>query len=436
MTGIHLPKLSEYDPATSAEGALDPLGLYAIADSLAVRLVPGIRERMSHPRFLTAIAVGNVITRLYDDDVLAADGQSQLYLVYEWHVVEGIVRTRGDDSTLSGLPGVQKARECIRDGLSLSAPRYLKTATVFGFHGVYRLLSNNLDIVREGFLGENGYELLTIWEKEQGLQGFSTGHNGPGLKRRTQVQSAAQDGMSKAMVSRSGSWDGWKFFGDHLFPNEIPPKETEAIQRFFFSEKGSPRAQVIRFLISLKGSKIYQKNRLEHEFHSALRDKSDEITGHLLDAIKAYETFSRLLQDAFDDCLVAMTNKRGRISPNELSTEEGCKKAYQQVPEIFYKVSDLLEPYEQTIRLNESFGSLAETVGAEEWTNLLLKHHVRVQRKKPPNGKNPWFERFDDGTAVIRAGYRRMNGGRYDDAYVHAYRTKPLWSFLSDLRML
>lgn len=76
MTGFHLPKLSEYDPVTSAEGALDPLGLYAIADSLAVRLVPGIRERMSHPRFLTAIAVGNVITRLYDDDVLAADGQS------------------------------------------------------------------------------------------------------------------------------------------------------------------------------------------------------------------------------------------------------------------------------------------------------------------------------------------------------------------------
>jgi len=287
MTGIHLPKLSEYDPATSAEGALDPLGLYAIADSLAVRLVPGIRERMSHPRFLTAIAVGNVITRLYDDDAIAADGQSQPYLVYEWHVVEGIVRTRGDDSTLSGLPGVQKARECIRDGLSLSAPRYLKTATVFGFHGVYRLLSNNLDIVREGFLGENGYELLTIWEKEQGLQGFSTGHNGPGLRRRTQVQSAAQDGMSKAMVSRSGSWDGWQFFGDHLFPNDIPPKETEALRQLFFSEKESSRAQVVRFLVSSTGSKIFQKTKSEKEFHRALYTKADERTCQLIDAITA-----------------------------------------------------------------------------------------------------------------------------------------------------
>ena len=56
MDSIQLPNLSDYDPIKSAEGALDPLGLYAIADNLAIKLVPGIRERMSHPRFLTAIA--------------------------------------------------------------------------------------------------------------------------------------------------------------------------------------------------------------------------------------------------------------------------------------------------------------------------------------------------------------------------------------------
>jgi len=49
-----LPLLSEADPAATSEGSLDPLGLYAIADSLAGRLVPGLRERMTHPRFLTA----------------------------------------------------------------------------------------------------------------------------------------------------------------------------------------------------------------------------------------------------------------------------------------------------------------------------------------------------------------------------------------------
>jgi hypothetical protein len=97
MIGIHFLKLSDYDPVTSAEGPLDPLGLYAIADSLAIRLIPGMRERMLHPRFPTAMAVGNVFTRQYDVDVLAADGQSEPYFDYEWHVVEGIIRTRGQD---------------------------------------------------------------------------------------------------------------------------------------------------------------------------------------------------------------------------------------------------------------------------------------------------------------------------------------------------
>ena len=179
MKGIQLPYLTDYDPVRSAEGALDPLGLYAIADNLAVKLVPGIRERMSHPRFLTAIAVGAAINRDLDEELLAADGQSEPYMVYEWHAVEGLVRKRGEDG-LSGLPGILKTRECMKQGLKLSAARYLKTASVFGFHGVYRLLANNLDIVRHGWLGDNGYELLSVWEKEQRLTGFISGNGGNG----------------------------------------------------------------------------------------------------------------------------------------------------------------------------------------------------------------------------------------------------------------
>lgn len=97
MLGIHLPKLSAYDPFTGSEGAIDPLGLYTIADRLAMRLVPGTRERMSHPRFLTAMAVGATLTRDLNEDDLALDGQSEPYIVYEWHVVEGVVRSKGDD---------------------------------------------------------------------------------------------------------------------------------------------------------------------------------------------------------------------------------------------------------------------------------------------------------------------------------------------------
>ena len=51
------PLLSEYDPEVASEAALDPLGTYPAANALAGILVPGVRERMSHPRFRTLIAV-------------------------------------------------------------------------------------------------------------------------------------------------------------------------------------------------------------------------------------------------------------------------------------------------------------------------------------------------------------------------------------------
>ena len=109
------PLLTEKDPAISSEGSIDPLGMYAIADSLAVRLVPGVRERQSHPRFLTAIAVSLAICSEFDDDRVASDGVSEPWQVFEWYLVEGLVRSLTDEDQLQGLPGRDKAARAIQD---------------------------------------------------------------------------------------------------------------------------------------------------------------------------------------------------------------------------------------------------------------------------------------------------------------------------------
>lgn len=436
MTGIQLPNLTDYDPVKSAEGALDPLGLYSIADNLAVKLIPGIRERMSHPRFLTAIAVGAAINRDFDEDLLAADGQSEPYMVYEWHAVEGLFRKWADNG-IRGLPGILKTRDCVKQGLKLSAARYLKTASVFGFHGVYRLLANNLDIVRDGFLGDNGYELLSIWEKEQGLTGFLSGNNGNnGSAFRNQIQNAVKDAIHKGHVDRSSTWQGWVFFGEHLFPNKIPQKERSVLTRMLSASAETSRNEVIRFLVSDNGQAAFAESQSEKTFHQALYVDATKETKRLLKAIQSYETFSRLLQDAFDDCLMAMTNKHGRVSPKELSELKGCVSAIKKVPSIFNEVADDLESHGQLDRYIASFSIFSEKCEAVEWIHHLLDHHIKVQRSKPPNGKNPWFERFDDGSVVIRAGYRRTEGGQHDDSYVHMYRTNSLWTFAQDLELV
>ena len=46
LAGLTLPELSDYDPPIAGEGSIDPMGLAAISDRLADRLVPGLRARM------------------------------------------------------------------------------------------------------------------------------------------------------------------------------------------------------------------------------------------------------------------------------------------------------------------------------------------------------------------------------------------------------
>jgi hypothetical protein len=103
---------------------------------------------------------------------------------------------------------------------------------------------------------------------------------------------------------------------------------------------------------------------------------------------------------------------------------------------MFNELLERLEPFRETARFADTFGTLAERTDPASWSDRLLGHHLATQRKKPPLGKSPWFERFDDGGVIIRPLYRRDQPSRGDDSYLHAYRTGPLYTFASDLRLI
>lgn len=439
---VFLPMLSEYDPLASTEGTLDPLGLYAIADSLGWRLAPGIRERQKHPRFLTATAVSLAVCGAFDDEILAADQTSEPWLVFEWHLVEGLVRRPPEDGlTLNGLPGRDKATTAIQSCISLCARNYLKTPSVFGFHGVYRVLAQELGIMLKASrqLGEAGYELLTVWAAEQGLDGFVGTAMGDGRRWRQLLVDAISDGLKKGAVERSGGWAGWDFFARHLVHTQAGPREAGVIGRALMSMEGGFRYPLIDFLVSPEGWTIMQTFEpllAERNLHKALANNCDSELKHLLETIMAYETFSRLLQDAFDDCLLRMSQVKGRVTMRELTELPAVREAAQELPEHYVELLEALEPYQESIRFQENFSSVSDRMSTEEWVSCLLDYHRRVQRRKPPAGKAPWFERFDDGSVIIRPGYLRESGGRHDDAYVHPYRAGSLMSFAKDLRMV
>jgi len=106
------------------------------------------------------------------------------------------------------------------------------------------------------------------------------------------------------------------------------------------------------------------------------------------------------------------------------------------VPSLYAELMDALEPSGQSVLLTERFAGLAERLPADEWATALMEHHRRVQRGKPPNGKAPWCERFDDGCYMVRPAYRVDERPQSTEEYVHAYRTGSLQQFAIDLGMV
>jgi hypothetical protein len=222
-----LPKLTSYHTLENSQGTLDPLGLRSIADRLAGELAPFVRERMKHPRYLTAIAVGSVICEKFSEEELATDEISQPWQVYEWYVVSALIkRFENDNIQLLGLPGREKTMNAKKAGVPLSAARYLKTPSVFGFHGVYRTLAKGIDLISDNNIGEFGLQLVDTWEKEQDLIGFRIGEGSKGKDYRDKLVDAVKRGLMAAAVDKPWSWGFYNTIAESLAPKSPGKKEA------------------------------------------------------------------------------------------------------------------------------------------------------------------------------------------------------------------
>lgn len=398
---------------------------------------------MQHPRFLTHLAVSLSLTAEFEDRPMG-DEFIEPWQVFEWYVVEGLVRRTTEKSELRGLPGQEKATKAIQDKVPMNASRYLKTPSVFGFHGIYRALSRDVGIERAERLGDFGYDLAKVWETEQNLEGFLGTGIGPGRVWRDKLSAAIEDGITAAAVARKPSWPEWEFFPKHLGIYKPGEKEAAMIGMALGNAEAGHRKDVLDTLLSSSGSALWQAaresgQRPEREFHQILKSSASdsvELT-QLLEAIDVYEQFARLLQNAFDACLYEMSNPQRRVGLKRLAELPAVQGASEKIPELFDVVAERVQVVEKEFAFRDSFSTLSEPGTVSDWAERLLQHHRRIQKSKPPAGKAAWFDRFDDGTYLIRTAYLMKEAPTSDDAsYVHAYRTQSLWSFARDLRML
>lgn len=429
----NFPFLTTYDPPGSSEGTLDPLGLYMIADQLATQLVPAVRERMLRIRFLTPMTVGALVT----EDLEPNEQHPHVlpYLVWEWLVVEAIVRSLQDEKGLWGLPGSHVVRTAVSEHNYVDERCYLKTPRVFGFHGVYKRLAIQLGLLDSHlrFRAPNGEELVRQWSRDRGLGNFDT-HHPLFQKWRAAVEVSLRESPVRTRTSPRWNKDDWLELTEAFVPHRFKRREKKCLTRFLHATgDGQLGALTLiwNLLAHLDGQEIDQ-----HAFYQQLRDAAPDYVV-VLDAIEAYESFCRNLTDAFDILRAEGSRQDVQGFPvlslrNDSEFRALADRSHQLYQDGLRQLSEV-DPLAES-RFIDRFTTFAEPLPVEQFALALCDHHDGIQREKSREGKRPWFDRMGPERVYMRQNYRVERPDPAPDAYVHDYRMNPIHRFYRDLQ--
>jgi hypothetical protein len=393
---------------------------------------------MGHPRFVTAMAIGARICDEWDSDAVAADGITPPWLVWEWFVVEAFVRTENSPSETLGVPGILKVRRALRHQRPVCAAAYLKTPTAFGFTGVFRRLARGIGIVTDdGALDDGGYELVSAWAKDQGLDGFLDESGGSGPSFRERLRRAVAKGMEKGHTTdQSGEF--WRDLSARLDPRRPGRRERQVLTERILSRAGhADMTHVTAALIAQGG---VNGRSQEAPFLRKLSRKAPVELQQLLTAIDAYEAFARAITDAFDTLRYCASSHGG--APVDAQSFSASKAVGSALADLQSSLSRI-RSHPTLLEWEQGEKGVAQAVDRFEGVRTIadlfeaiLHHHQQVQREKPPNGKRTWFERGLRGQALVRAGYTLREPPADNGGYVHEYRIPTFSRFLSDLGAL
>jgi hypothetical protein len=435
---VTLPILTQPDPKISGEGALDPLGVATISDRLAEQVLPGLRARMSRPRFLTAMAVCAAVCEGIEDRV-AKDGTTPAYVVFEWLVVEGFARAATREDTRY-TPGILKAQAAKDSGEPMRASAYLRIPTVFGYHGIYKPLARHAGIVDEDMrLGDHGYSLLKEWQLQQGLAGFlqaATGA-GPGTAVRDLLRSAVEDALTRGCTDRSSQWRGWSIIAQRFAPAQIGTREAAFIHRLLLDEKAGTRGEVCQLL---ERAQLSDKMPEAEVITKVLLPKASPDLRRRLRAIADFESACTLLESALDWIRYLSSHAGARaINSKDFAETQSVQKIAAELPQTLRAAEGSIADLEDALAMQRDMAELARSfdhIGSPEmlFEAVLARHH-EVQQAKAPDGKRDWFERGVDGATFVRIPYRLVALPTPQANWNRPYRIDTVRSFLDDLKV-
>jgi len=428
LAGFALPELTAWDPGFTGEGSLDPMGLAAISDRLAERLIPGVRARMQSIRFVTAMAVGSAACETLAEE-RPGDDISTPAICFEWLVIEALVRRLPPQEMPTGVPGSQKARAVVNRRERLSAATYLKSPTVFGFNGVYKPFAIDAGVVSSELEpGPRCAELTRSWESEYGFDGFTdavSGTTGGGLRAQIcdQVRDALRNGRC---MTKPRS----RLFGDlaaSLRPDEAGPLERRVLRSLISDGGHETRSELAKHLTGIRGEMT------EAATLAALRPSCSRGLRRVIDAVVAYERLAQLIDAAFRTlCWASYALGFEPLTPQSMEHDPTFARYAREISIRYRKAAERMSAIEMDgLLLEKLLGEFAIPLPPSGLVELLLTHHDRIQANKRPHGKSPWFEPFRGGW-IVRVPYAVPDRPQVSESFVHPVRIATLRRFVED----
>ncbi len=422
-----LPRLSAYDPGAVGEGGLDPLGLAAVADRIADKLAPGVRARMTHPRFVTLSAVG-AITYQALHDLTADEGKTTVDIVFEWMVVEAIVRYPGNGRP-EGLPGNQKALRAKASGMRLSRRTYLSGPRVFGFTGVYRPLSRYARVLSlDDLPAQNALHLVKAWERDFKLDGYVDGVPGSaGGRLRKDIADACVRSLDKAECACPPTGQLLRDLSECLAPREAGSNERRVLRNLLLFSDHEIRNELAARLAETPSA----VQATQRDLAQSLLPKASTPTRQALQAAIDYEEAATALDNTFRRFLVHTVQQHGAvITPAQALVTPGLAALAPKIGGLVRKAIDSVATLGDDTLAHDAehgFGAFQDKLSAQTFFDALIARHEQVQATK---GKLSWLDQID-GDWTVRSPYRNQTGELDDDIWAHPMRLVTLASLLA-----
>lgn len=421
-----LPRLSAYDPGATGEGGLDPLGLGSIADRIADVLVPGLRARMSQPRFVTLSAIGAFAYQTLHD-LTADEGKTTADIAFEWIVVEALVRNPGDGRA-DGVPGKQKAQRAKAAGERLSRRTYLSGPRVFGFTGVYRPFSRDADVLTlDGRPGPSADRLVEAWERDYNLDGFAAGNSRTvGGRLRIEITKACKETLRKGECAIAPNSKLLHKLSEILAPQQAKDGERSILRSLITSGEHEIRNELTSLLVRNLPPPTVSQGDLTRQLIPGV----SPATQNALQAALDFEEAATALDNCFRSFLAHATNQHGAvISPADAAKAPGLASLAGKIEGLVGRAIDSVDKLGDgglTLDTCNALSSFKDRFTPVQFFERLIARHYAVQSAKQ---KLAWLEQIA-GDWMVRTPYRNNEANLDSAIWIHPMRVVTLANFL------